>query len=288
MQKRLVIEAPAKINLTLDVLGKRSDGYHDLASVMHSIDLRDIVVLELTENRISVTTNSPALPDNEENLAFRAAQLILHTYGLPIGVQIHIEKNIPIGAGLAGGSTDAAGVLRGLNQLLDMNLSLEQICELGSQIGSDVPFCILQGTALACGRGEILTPLNRGPQLYMVLVKPPYQLSTAEVYRELDLELVYNRPDNEAFVRAWQECDIIGIMSNMINVLETVSLAKCPEIAIIKKKLAASGAVTTFMSGSGPSVVGLFVSHDGSELAWQKLKEQYQETYLVSSYYGGE
>ncbi len=288
MKKHLEIEAPAKVNLTLKVLGKRTDGYHELESVMQQISLRDKIRLEIGGQGIRVASNSQLIPDNEENLAYQAAQLLYTKFSIKAGLQIFIEKNIPVGAGLAGGSTDAAAVMIGINELFNLGLKREELLELGLAIGSDVPFCLLGGTAMARGRGEILTALGKGPRLDMLLVKPDYQLSTAAVYRDFRLEKVIHSPNNTAFIEAWHKYDMIGIVGQMINDLETVSLNMCPEIEIIKTKLDALGATNTLMSGSGPSVIGVFASQAESQQAWELIKDQYREAYLVSSYNRGD
>jgi 4-diphosphocytidyl-2-C-methyl-D-erythritol kinase len=288
MKMQLELEAPAKINLTLNVIGKRADGYHELESVMQQISLRDKILLQTGGYGITIATSSIEIPDNEENLAFQAARLMYSKFSLPTGLHIYIEKNIPVGAGLAGGSTDAAAVIKGLNELFDLHLQPEEMLQLGLMIGSDVPFCLLGGAALVRGRGEILTPLPAGPRLEMVLVKPEYQLSTREIYRDFRLERVHEKPDNVAFLEAWRQCDMIGIMAEMKNVLETVSIEKCPEIQIIKDKLTVLGAQRTLMSGSGPSVMGVFMNQDEAHNAWGIIKDQYRESYLVSSYNRGD
>jgi len=288
MKMQLVLEAPAKINLTLNVIGKRTDGYHELESVMQQINLRDKIFLHTGGNDIKIASNSAQIPDNEGNLAFQAAKLLYSKFSLNPGLQIFIEKNIPVGAGLAGGSTDAAAVIIGINELFDLHLQREELMQLGSIIGSDVPFCILGGAALARGRGEILSPLPEGPRLEMVLVKPDFQLSTGEVYRDFRMERVEERPDNTAFLEAWRQCDMIGLAAEMKNVLETVSIGKCPEIQLIKDKLDTLGALKTLMSGSGPSVVGVFTHRDEARKAWGIIKDQYRESYLVSSYNRGD
>jgi 4-diphosphocytidyl-2-C-methyl-D-erythritol kinase len=288
MKTQLEIEAPAKVNLTLKVLGKREDGYHELESVMQQISLRDKIYLKIGGQGIMVESNSCLIPDNEENLAFKAAQLLYEKFSIKTGVQIFIEKNIPIGAGLAGGSTDAAAVMIGINELFCLGLEREELMKLGLAIGSDVPFCLLGETALARGRGEILTTLGKGPRLEMLIVKPDYQLSTGTVYGKFSLERVSHSPDNTAFLEAWHKYDMIGIVGQMINVLETVSLDMCPEIDIIKTKLEALGAIKTLMSGSGPSVIGVFANQEEARQAWELIKDQYREAYLVSSYSRGD
>lgn len=288
MRDALVLSAPAKINLTLNVLGRRSDGYHELETVMQQISLADKIYLQAGGEGLQVTSSSPAVPAHEANLAWQAAQLLMTKFSIKSGLQIFIEKNIPIGAGLAGGSTDAAAVLRGVDTLFGLDLAEPELLAAGLTLGSDVPFCLLGGTALARGRGELLTPLPDGPCLEMVLVKPDFQLSTAEVYRDFRLERVQDPPDNQAFLEAWRRCDIIAIVAQMKNVLETVSVTRCPEIAAIKRQLQSRGALHTLMSGSGPSVVGVFMSREEARAAWEIMKDQYQESYLVSSYNRGD
>lgn len=288
MTEPLVIAAPAKINLTLNVLGKRADGYHELETVMQQISLADKIHLQTGGEGIRVASNCPGLPDNQENLAWQAAQLLTAKFSLPAGLHIFIEKNIPIGAGLAGGSSDAAAVLRGINAGFGLGLPQDELLELGLALGSDVPFCLLGGTALARGRGEILTPLPDGPCLEMVLVKPDYQLSTAEIYHDFRLDRVQDPPDNAAFLEAWRKCDIIAVAAQMKNVLETVSVTRCPEISVIKQQLQDLGALHTLMSGSGPSVVGVFISRAEALSAWGIMRDRYQESYQVSSYNRGD
>ena len=288
MTQPLVIAAPAKINLTLNVLGKRADGYHELETVMQQISLADKIYLQTGGEGIRVASNCPVLPDNQDNLAWQAAQLLTAKFSLPAGLHIFIEKNIPIGAGLAGGSSDAAAVLRGINAGFGLGLPQDELLELGLALGSDVPFCLLGGTALARGRGEILTLLPEGPCLEMVLVKPDYQLSTAEIYRDFRLDRVQDPPDNAAFLEAWRKCDIIAVAAQMKNVLETVSITRCPEISAIKQQLQDLGALHTLMSGSGPSVVGVFISRAEAMSAWGIMRDRYRESYQVSSYNRGD
>ena len=285
---RYSLEAPAKVNLTLDILGKRADGYHELATVMHQIDLVDRIMLEKGGTDIKVCSNSNQIPDNEENLAYRAARLMYEKFLLREGLQIYLEKNIPVGAGLAGGSTDAAAVITGINELFGLQQDIPSLLELGAMIGSDVPFCIMGGTALARGRGELLTPMPEGPKLHMVLVKPDFQISTRAVYQAFRQEKVPRSPDTKAFLAAWQDYDMINIAGELNNVLESVSLAEHPEIAAIKKQLLEAGALNTLMSGSGPSVFGLFVSQQAAAEAFHKIHKQYKESFVVSSYRKGE
>lgn len=289
MKEKLVIKAPAKVNLTLDVKGKRADGYHELETVMQQISLVDIIHLSVNDTgEIASKSNSSLIPDHEENLAYQAAALMKSKYGLQAGLDIFIEKNIPVGAGLAGGSTDAAAVLQGINELFRLDIKLPKLMELGAEIGSDVPFCLLGGAALAKGRGEILTSLKAGLRLEMVLVKPDFQISTAEVYRQFSLDKVERAPDNVAFLAAWDNEDSIQMTRQMVNVLESVSINKYPEIEKIKQELISMGALTAIMSGSGPTVFGAFRTREDAQRAYDKIKRRYAESYIVSSYSRGD
>ncbi|MDD3024712.1 MAG: 4-(cytidine 5'-diphospho)-2-C-methyl-D-erythritol kinase [Syntrophomonadaceae bacterium] len=285
MHSKIEVTAPAKINLTLDIKGKRADGYHELETVMQQIDLLDRITIELTsEGSISVDSNSSFIPHDKENLACQAAALFLDKYGCEEGVRIFIEKSIPIGAGLAGGSSDAAAVLWGLNRLLDCKLEEQDLLNLGAQIGSDVPFCLLGGSALARGRGELLQPLKQSVPLLLLLVKPDFQVSTAEVYKQFNLAQVERFPDTRAFLESWRKCDIIGIAAHMENVLESVSIKIFPEIALIKEKLKKLGALNALMSGSGPSVFAVFTDRVLALKAMENMRTSYREVFLVSSY----
>lgn len=284
VRRTVIIEAPAKINLTLDVKGKRSDGYHELETVMHQVNLLDIIKISRHTAGIQIKSNSSLIPTDEENLAYQAAEMILGKRTFKKGVEIYIEKNIPVAAGLAGGSTDAAAVLQGINKLYDLGLEVGELLEIAERIGSDVPFCLLGGSRLARGRGEILSELPPRTLPYMILVKPDLQISTAAVYGELDLTQVQNFPDNAAFLAAWESCDIINIARNMGNVLESVCIRKYPEIAAIKAEMINAGAVNALMSGSGPSVVGIFMEEEQALKARESFQIRYQEVFLLASY----
>nr|WP_216367139.1 4-(cytidine 5'-diphospho)-2-C-methyl-D-erythritol kinase [Geobacillus sp. MR] len=256
------VKAPAKINLSLDVLYKRPDGYHEVKMVMTTIDLADrIELIPLPgEDAIRVVSQNRFVPDDSRNLAYQAAQLLKETFSIREGVAISITKHIPVAAGLAGGSSDAAATLRGLNKLWKLGLSVHELAELGAQIGSDVAFCVYGGTAVATGRGEIITPISSPPPCWVVLAKPPIGVSTAEVYRNLQLEHV-NHPDVDAMVGAIEQQDYAAICRSVGNVLEEVTLKKYPEVAHIKEQMRRFGADAVLMSGSGPTVFGL-IEHD--------------------------
>ncbi|MGE5390651.1 MAG: 4-(cytidine 5'-diphospho)-2-C-methyl-D-erythritol kinase [Deltaproteobacteria bacterium] len=299
MDREIIVEAPAKINLTLDILGKRADGYHELETVMHQISLADRVHLFPHRQGIILDTNSSEIPHDQNNLAYRAAELALGKYGDREGIGIFIEKNIPVGAGLAGGSTDAAAVLLGLDHLMGWHLSEGSLLDMAAALGSDVPFCMLGmpllkrsdnryavtgATALARGRGEIMSPLPAKVIHNIVLVKPAFQMSTAEVYRDFRMERVGEHPDTGIFIETWAGGDNKDIARYMVNVLETVSVAKKPEIGQLKQRLVQMGAACALMSGSGPSVFGIFEARAQAETAVLELKKDYQEAFLVSSY----
>lgn len=256
------IKAPAKINLSLDVLYKRPDGYHEVKMVMTTIDLADRIELVALpeEDAIRIVSQNRFVPDDCRNLAYQAAKLLKETFSIRQGVAISITKHIPVAAGLAGGSSDAAATLRGLNKLWQLGLTLDELAELGAKIGSDVAFCVYGGTALATGRGEIITPIASPPPCWVVLAKPPIGVSTAEVYRNLELERV-SHPDVDAMVRAIERQDYAAICRLVGNVLEEVTLKKYPEVAHIKEQMKRFGADAVLMSGSGPTVFGL-IEHD--------------------------
>jgi len=258
---KLLVKAPAKINLALDVLHKRPDGYHEVEMIMTTIDLADRVELTLLEqDKIHILSHNRYVPDDQRNLAYQAAQLLKDRFGVKKGVLISIEKTIPVAAGLAGGSSDAAATLRGLNKLWDLGLSLDELAELGSEIGSDVSFCVYGGTALAKGRGEIIKELPPPPTCWVILAKPFIGVSTADVYRRLDLK-GSKHPDIYGMIQAIKEHDYQRVCDNVGNVLEGVTLSLHPEVAQIKEQMKRFGADAVLMSGSGPTVFGI-VQHD--------------------------
>jgi len=258
---KLLVKAPAKINLSLDVLYKRDDGYHELEMVMTTVDLADRLELELiNDDRIIIYSQTRFVPDDDRNLAYKAAKLLKDRFNIKSGASITIEKNIPVAAGLAGGSSDAAAVLRGMNKLWDLGLTLDELAELGAEVGSDVSFCVYGGTALAKGRGEIITPLPPPPNCWVVLAKPAIGVSTAEVYEHLNLNEVIH-PNTKAMVDAIDQGDYRGICANLGNVLESVTFKYFPRVKHLKENMKRFGADAVLMSGSGPTVFAL-VQHD--------------------------
>ncbi len=288
MREIVTIEAPAKINLTLDVKGRRSDNYHEIETIMHQVDLADLVFVRRKAEGIRVITDLPELPDDESNLAYKAAQEFFRKTGIAAGVEVIIKKKIPVGAGLAGGSTDAAAVIKGLDCLYGTGLSLEEMLEIAATVGSDVPFCILGGTALARGRGEILTPLATDIILTLVLVKPNFSVSTKEVYEGLATVEITERPDTQEVMRGLMAHDIETVCRGLRNVLEEVTASWFPEVRLIKAKMKELKAQAALMSGSGPTVFGLFKEEGEAVEAFNHFRLYYEETYLVKSYRKGE
>ncbi|WP_277423822.1 4-(cytidine 5'-diphospho)-2-C-methyl-D-erythritol kinase [Staphylospora marina] len=251
-------KAPAKINLTLDARYKRPDGYHELEMVMTTVDLADRIDLEDRDgSSITLESSSGLVPQDERNLAYRAAALLREKTGVRRGVHIRIHKRIPVAAGLAGGSSDAAATLRGLNRLWKLGLSGRELADIGAEIGSDIPFCVHSGTAVAKGRGEILEPLPAPPPCWVVLAKPAHGVSTADVFGRLNVGAISERPDTEAMAEAVCSGDFDRITGLLGNVLEPVTMGMHPEVGKIKRKMLEFGAEGALMSGSGPTVFAL-------------------------------
>ncbi|WP_018663652.1 4-(cytidine 5'-diphospho)-2-C-methyl-D-erythritol kinase [Heyndrickxia acidiproducens] len=254
---KLLVKAPAKINLSLDVLRRREDGYHEVEMVMTTIDLADHIELsERSSREIEIVSQNRFVPDDKRNLAYQAAQLLRERFQIKRGVSIAINKMIPVAAGLAGGSSDAAATLRGLNELWKLGLSLDQLAQLGAEIGSDVSFCVYGGTALAKGRGEKITRLPPPPNCWVILAKPSIGVSTAEIYRQLNLNQVVH-PDIPSMIEAIRRQDFQQICRVAGNVLESVTLSGYPQVKQIKDQMKRFGADLVLMSGSGPTVFGL-------------------------------
>ncbi|MBE6093017.1 MAG: 4-(cytidine 5'-diphospho)-2-C-methyl-D-erythritol kinase [Selenomonas ruminantium] len=270
----VTVEANAKINLTLDILGKRPDGFHEVAMVMQTIGLHDTLAMEKTERDIELSINVPWLKADEKNLAWRAAELIRQEYGLEGGVRIELTKRIPVAAGLAGGSADAAAVLKGMNDLYGLQLDEEKLCELGARLGSDIPFCIMGGTMLATGRGEVLTRLSDMPETWVVLAKPRISVSTAWAYQNYDEQGADRHPDNEAIQQAIARGNRKAVAGLLCNVLESVTIKKYDVIAEYKQMMLDKGAMASMMSGSGPTVFGLAKSREQAESIADVLRQE--------------
>lgn len=286
----IILKGRAKINLTLDVVGKRENGYHDLEMIMQSINLYDTIYIRKTKmTGVRLKSNYSWLPTNEKNIAYKAATLFFEETGIDGGVAIEITKRIPVAAGLAGGSTDAAATLVGLNRLYETGFSKERLMEMGLKLGADVPFCIARGTMLAEGIGEELTQLTPMPYTHLVLVKPPVSASTAVVYKNLDINNIKRHPDTQTVIKALEKGNVREVAQNMANVLEEVTIAMYPEIEDVKRELMKHGAMGAMMSGSGSSVFGLFDSKEAAIKASKHIKSQLgiREVYVTTTFSPG-
>ncbi len=279
--KSIKLRAMAKINLSLDVVGERPDGYHDLRMVMQSVRLCDQISVSPTRAPgVRMKSNLHCLPLGGSNLAVKAAELIMEECGIRSGVFIDLEKNIPVAAGLAGGSSDAAAVLVAMNLLFELGLSEEKLRELGVRLGADVPFCIMRGTALAEGIGEILTPLPALPDCSILLAKPDIHVSTKDVFGALKLSEKTVHPDTDGQVEAVREGDLAGTARLCGNVLESVTEVRYPVIGAIKQTMKARGALAAMMSGSGPTVFGIFEEKSRAEEAADALRKGSDASYV--------
>ena len=282
----LTVRAPAKLNLTLDVLGRRLDGYHDLSMVMQSVALHDEVTITTgTGQPLKVRTNLSFLPNNEKNLAAAAALRFQEHTGLDgRGLELSIAKRIPVCAGMGGGSSDAAAVLRGMNDLLRAGLSPEALARVGAGVGSDVPYCVLGGTALAQGRGEVLTPLPPLPKCAAVLCKPSFSVSTPELFSRLDGVRLRHHPDTDGVLAALHAGDLAGVARRMYNVFEDVLPARqAAEVHRIKNVLVQHGALGACMSGTGPTVFGLYADPAQAQSAHAELSALYRDVFLTET-----
>jgi 4-diphosphocytidyl-2-C-methyl-D-erythritol kinase len=274
--------AYAKINLGLDVVRRLENGYHEVAMVMQSISLCDVLEMEKAPGGISLFTDSPDLSVGSDNLVYRAAKLIMEECQIHDGIKLMLRKRIPCAAGMAGGSSDAAATLIGINRLYELGLSDERLRQLGQRLGADVPYCILGGTALAEGIGEKLTALRPAPSYTVITAKPDFDVSTKYVYEHLQLDNLTHHPDIRGMVQAIQTGDAEGMLSRMENVLESVTVKKYPLLSVWKEKFLELGAKASLMSGSGPTVFALFDSRQGAEKAYDQF-QAYVSDSAVSS-----
>lgn len=275
MIRHLGLKAYGKINLGLDVLRKRKDGYHEVRMIMQTVGLYDKIDIYLKETPgIEVETNLFYLPVNENNLVHKAARLLMEEFHVPHGVSIHLKKFIPVSAGMAGGSSDAAAVLFGVNKMFQLGLSSKQLMERGVKIGADVPYCIMRGTALSEGIGEILTPLPPMPQCQVLIAKPGISVSTKFVYEHLNAAGLKkeDHPNIDAIIEGIKDHDIYQVAAGLGNVLETVTISEYPVIARLKNRIKELGAVNSLMSGSGPTVFGIFTSPAAASNAYEELR----------------
>ncbi|MGF7141711.1 4-diphosphocytidyl-2-C-methyl-D-erythritol kinase [Anaerotaenia torta] len=285
----ITVKAYAKINLGLDVLRKREDGYHDVCMIMQSIKLCDTITIrrEAAEG-IRIRTNLPYLPDNQDNLVYKAAALLQQTLGIRDGLSIELEKKIPVAAGLAGGSSNAAATLLALNRLYQAGLPKSELRQLGVRLGADVPYCVMLGTALSEGIGEVLTPLPSMPSCSILLVKPDISVSTRYVYENLNLTEDSAHPDIEAMKIALSRSDLYALTRAMDNILQSVTVKEYPIIADIKDKMKELGALTSLMSGSGPTVFGIYQNQNFARKAlnyFRKHRHYGKQVYLTTPYW---
>ena len=272
---KIKLKALGKINLGLDVLGRRPNGYHDVRMVMQTVYLYDQILLEKTDKEgISLKTNLFYLPVNENNLAYRAAKMLIDEFAIKEGVHISLEKHIPVAAGMAGGSSNAAAVLYGMNRLCQLGLTDQELMERGVKLGADVPYCIMRGTVLAEGIGEELTPLPAMPKCHVLLAKPPISVSTQKVYEKLDAQEVTKHPDIDGILLGLQTGDLKKITSSMGNVLENVTITEYPQIERIKDVMKEEGALNAMMSGSGPTVFGIYDDKILARRAAARIREE--------------
>ena len=269
------LKALAKINLGLDVLGRRENGYHDVRMVMQSVYLYDNVRLEAREEPgIELSSNLYYLPDDSGNIAYKAAQMMIEEFHLEGGVRITLDKHIPVAAGMAGGSSNAAAVLFGMNRLFGLELTRQELMERGVLLGADVPYCILRGTVLAEGIGEKLTVLPSIPKCAVLIAKPPVSVSTRVVYEALDSKEIVKHPDIDGLIRALEEGSLKHAAACMGNVLEDVTILKYPVIREIKQEMMEAGALNAMMSGSGPTVFGLFENKIKARNAQERIRRK--------------
>lgn len=280
---RFSVMTPAKINLTLDIIKKREDGYHEISMVMQTVDLCDELEFEERESQIEIECTNDKIPCDRGNLVYKAAKALKEEFDIKKGVYIKINKRIPLEAGLAGGSSNAAGTLIALKKLWDIRISEERLNEIAKSIGADVPYCTQGGTMLAEGIGEKLTRLKNLPDYQVVLVKPNFTISTAWAYNNVDIKNIKKHPDNEAVSRAIEYGDRAEIEKNLGNVFEQAAFEKYPKLAGIKKTLTELGAKGSLMSGSGPTVYGLFDDEAKAESARKHFREIYDEVYKAKT-----
>ena len=289
IMKEISVKALAKINLGLDVVRRREDGYHEVKMVMQTIHLFDRLEMKKTAGGITMTTNLSFLPTNENNLVYKAAKLLMDEFDIKEGVSIQLKKRIPVAAGMAGGSTDAAATLLGVNELLGLGLQKKQLQKESVRIGADVPYCVLGKTAHARGIGEKLTEIASPPQAYLVVAKPDINVSTPVVYRALDSLPSYPHPDVEGMIQALEQKDLNALCEKLGNVLELVTAKEYPVIGQIEDVLLKEGAKAALMSGSGPSVFGIFDTEGQAQIACKALeKAALAKQLFVTTFENGE
>lgn len=281
---RTSIKCPAKINLSLDVVGVREDGYHLLEMIMQSISLFDEIEVAKNDSEINIYCDNGAIPCTKENTAYKAAKLMMDKYELHGGADIFIKKKIPFGAGLGGGSADAAGVIKAIDKIYDLNLKLEDMQSIGLSVGADVPFCISQGTALAEGVGERLTYLKPLECTWCVVAKPPVSISTAEMYKKLKMDEIVRHPDTKKLIEYINSGDVYSLAQNMMNVFEPIAIKEYPIIFNIKDIMMKLDAMGSIMTGSGSAVFGFFESREAAEKCYHRLEDYLKDVFVVKTY----
>lgn len=284
MDHSIVLKSYGKINLGLDVLRRREDGYHEVRMIMQTVGLYDVLTMKKRkDDKIKMTCNLSFLPTDERNLVYKAVKLIKDKYHIKDGVEINLSKRIPVAAGMAGGSSNCAAALKGMNQLFDLGLSIDELCEIGVTLGADVPYCIWGGTALSEGIGEKLSRVDAMPDCYILIAKPGISVSTAFVYKNLDLLALSKHPDIDGMLECLKEKDLTGICDRLENVLETVTIKEYPIIEKVKKHLMDQGAKGALMSGSGPTIFAVFEDKKTADNAMESLRsiEDIKQAYVV-------
>ena len=282
---KIEIDSYSKINLTLNILGKRRDGYHDIETIMQSINLADRIFIKEEKEEIKIKCSHPLVPVDTQSLTYRSAEKILNRYRIKKGVKIEIDKKIPLASGMAGGSANSASILVGINKLFALNLSNKVLREIGEELGMDVPFCIQNGTALAYHKGEKVTPLPPiNPPLWTIIINPGFEIPTKWAYNNLDLGLIKREKNNTiTMLKALKKGGLEGIAKNLFNSFEELIIKKYPEIGKIKDRLIEEGALGTLMSGSGPTVFGIAQNKEQALKIYEKLKSEYKLIWAVQT-----
>ena len=275
MDNSIVLKSYGKINLGLDVLRRREDGYHEVRMIMQTVGLYDLLTMKkIKDDKIQMTCNLTFLPTDERNLVYKAVKLMKDKYHIKDGVEINLNKRIPVAAGMAGGSSNCAAALKGMNQLFDLGLSIDELCEIGVTLGADVPYCIMRGTVLAEGIGEELSVLPAMPKCTVLIAKPPISVSTKMVYEALDSKEIVEHPDIDGILEGLRKGDLHKVADSMGNVLEDVTIPMHPVIADIKQVMQDCGAIGAMMSGSGPTVFGLFENRASAREAQKMIRDK--------------
>jgi len=282
---KIEIDSYSKINLTLHILGKRQDGYHDIETIMQSVNLADRIFIKEEKEGIKIKCSHPLIPVDTQSLTYRTAEKILSRYRVTKGVRIEIDKKIPLASGMAGGSANSASILVGINKLFTLNLNNKDLREIGEELGMDVPFCIQNGTALAYHRGEKVTPLSSiNPALWTIIINPGFEIPTKWAYNNLDLEQIKKEKNNtKAMLKTLKERELQGIVKNLFNSFEGLIIKKYPEIGKIKDRLIEEGSIGALMSGSGPTVFGIAQNKEEALEIYEKLKLEYKLIWVVQT-----